>query len=127
MSSPLLARLAELRKASKEANQSSRCESEEALLPTSLATFLILYSKSHHDSYINYMEGAKALIAWCFPIDLSAADSIELPVKYDWIVHSYDTNTLADHLTGTTYGVRHCKVQALICQTLRRLIKEGKI
>jgi len=39
-------------------------------IPTSLATYLYIYSHSFSESYVNYMEGAKALAKYLAPIDI---------------------------------------------------------
>ena len=61
MSSALLARMAQLRSAAKASDPSSR---SEVTTPSTLATFLLLYSRASHDCYIDYNQGTKDLLLW---------------------------------------------------------------
>lgn len=47
----------------------SPVDAESIGVPTPLSTFLLLYSKSQHDCYIEYMEGARALYAFLSPVE----------------------------------------------------------
>lgn len=46
-----------------------------ATIPTPLATFLCIYTHAHHECYINYIEGAKALARYLAPIDIQIVNS----------------------------------------------------
>lgn len=56
-----------------------------------LITYLTLYAKSRRASYINYMEGAKALYFWLAPLE------IILPKVYSYpdLLRSYESKELA--------------------------------
>ncbi len=41
-----------------------------ATIPTSLATFLYIYTHASHECYIDYMAGARVLASYLAPIDL---------------------------------------------------------
>lgn len=59
--SDLLARMAQLRKKAKDENP---CPYSEVRVTSPLSLFLVIYSKASHECYIDYMHGAKALLAW---------------------------------------------------------------
>lgn len=59
--------------------------------PTSLATYLYIYNHAWYDSYINYMEGAKALAKYLAPIDIRMVCNTTIPQ----MLMSYDLQQLS--------------------------------
>lgn len=69
----------------------------ESLKPTPLATYLYIYTHAHHEAYIDYMEGARALAKYLAPIDIEKIN-IEIPD----ILASYDLQQVAKVLQPHT-------------------------
>ena len=67
--------LAERMAALRENNNFSPIDADWADAPTSLATFLTIYNKTGTECYIEYMQGAKALIAFLSPIEIPEIDA----------------------------------------------------
>ena len=61
-----------------------------ATIPTSLATYLYIYTHSFSECYTNYMEGANALAKYLAPIDIKI---VSYPVPD--ILCSYELTELA--------------------------------
>ncbi len=105
MSDLLLAKLSALREKVKAEDPCPRSDSRQQ---STLATFLLLYSRADSECYIDYMQGAKDLLAW-----LTSNGSIPLliPVeKYPEIENpkfivprllgGYETGELAKIIAG---------------------------
>ncbi len=59
----------------------------KSLEPTPLATYLHIYNHSRYESYISYMEGAKALAKYLSPIDIQVSNTTvpQILVSYDLV------------------------------------------
>lgn len=82
----------ELRDRAKQDNPSPRSESTT---PSTLATYLLLYSKADRECYIEYMRGAKDLLAW-----LTNNGSVPLDLQLDKYPRMEDPNFQVPSLLG---------------------------
>ena len=88
---PLAARMATLKANS---NQSSRSDCKQ---PAPLSLFLAIYTKSEHECYIDYMEGARCLHSWLtsngtIPLDLGP--DLDPEFKVPRLLSSYEAQEL---------------------------------
>jgi hypothetical protein len=87
--------------------------------PTSLATYLTIYRKAQKVCYTEYMEGAKLLAEWLYPIELPA-NVPHLPANN--LLRSYETVSLATVLAGKAYGPEHAAyLEAIIYLEIQEL------
>lgn len=88
-----------------------------ATIPTPLSTFLYIYAHAHHECYINYMEGAKALAKYLAPIAIEETDII-VPD----ILSSYDLHQVAVALIPhTTIPLSIYQIENAIYEHLTQL------
>jgi hypothetical protein len=89
-------------------------------IPTDLNMFLILYSKSRTECYINYMEGAAALISFLAPIQLPTSILIEdESFKINDLLISYEVQKLAELLQNNLTEPASCiKIEKAIIHSL---------
>ena len=65
--------------------------------PTSLFTFLLIYSKAERECGLNYNEGTKALYNWLKPIELPVKKYPEINIRWaiPTLVHNWEMSELA--------------------------------
>ena len=95
-------------------------ELRRQIRPTPLSVFLEIYNKARHESYIDYMYGAKLLYTWLSPIDIPNTSEID-----SIIIHNYEINELATILSGKQFGPEHKKARnAIINYEVRKWIRD---
>ena len=89
-------------------------------IPTPLATYLYIYTHASYDSYINYMEGAKALAKYLAPIYIGN-------LVYDFVIPdmlaSYELMELAKVLqphTTAPHNINTIQIENAIYEHLTK-------
>ena len=70
--------------------------------PTSLATFLLIYSRAEHECYVDYMQGAKDLAEWLAPIEYPDFAFIDDRYKVPSLLKGYSSIQIAEIISKST-------------------------
>lgn len=97
VTNPILARLASLRAVSNKDIASNLSIPIKDRKPFPLKEFLLLVTKADSECYVNYHEGAIALVKWLAPIELPVAKypAIEYKFPIPGLLNSYWQERLA--------------------------------
>lgn len=109
--------------AEEERNLEESPKSELSATSTTLATFLTIYTKSNPECYLNYMEGAKTLLAYLAPFGTPLdyeldkyPEASSLEFKVPSLLIGYESRELAKLLEPRT---KHPKLDDWVAALVR--------
>jgi hypothetical protein len=119
--------MATLRQQAKLDDPSPRSDS---ITPSTLSTFLLIYSKAIKECYIDYMTGAETLHDWLtcnrsVPLDFQVDKFPEIEdkeFKVPALLSGYESHKLAEVITGSWESYSSCDVYFIELARVNRAI-----